>query len=61
MKLTKLLDFSTVVKRLEKAFPECDIGLVQRITIGDAKQRIEHKYGPAWQMVIAEKPEKQGD
>ena len=49
----KLLTFSEIAKRLEKAFPECDIGLIQRVIVGDARQRVKSR--PAIQIGIAEK------
>lgn len=49
----KLLTFPEIAKRLEKAFPECDIGLIQRVIVSDALQRV--KYRPGIQIGIAEK------
>ena len=49
----KLLTFPEIVKRLEIAFPECDISFIQRVIVGDVRQRVKSR--PAIQIGMAEK------
>ncbi len=47
-----MMEFSEMIKRLEKAFPGFDIGSVGKVIIGNAKHPLRDRL--AWEIVIAE-------
>jgi len=50
--LGEIMDIKEVIKRIEKAFPKCEIGSIERTIVKDSIDRF--KLGTGWRISIVE-------